>query len=80
MQVKDKIRILAEQKIFGMRKLVKFGNSYGINLPRTWVNMNCIEIDGNYYLKLEVENNKLIFSPIDPSDIEGVVVKKKEEE
>ena len=77
MQIEEKIKILAEQRALGIRRLLRLGNSYAITLPKIWVELHCIEIDGVYYVKIEVQEGELFFSTISPEDIEGIVVKEK---
>ena len=73
----NKIRFLAEEKLFGIRKLIPIGGSYGLVIPKMWVVMNCVEIDGDYYLKLQVNGDELIFSPISSDDIRKVSIREK---
>jgi hypothetical protein len=73
----EKIKILADTHAFGIRKLIPLGGSYGLVIPKMWVTANCVEIDGEYYLKLNVVNNELRFSSISPDDIEGIEIKEK---
>jgi antitoxin component of MazEF toxin-antitoxin module len=80
MELAEKIKILGEQHAFGVNKLTKIGNSYAIILPKVWVQMHCVDIDGGYYLRLEVEDNQLIFSPIELEDVEAIVIKEKVKE
>lgn len=77
MDTAEKIRALAKIRAFGVKKLIKFGDSYAITLPKSWVELNGIEIDGDYYVSLNVENTKLIFSLIDAEAIEEIAVKEK---
>ena len=77
MELGEKIQFLAKEKIFGIKKLVNFGYSYAVILPKNWVELHGVEIDGNYYVTLKVENSNLIFSPIDETDIKAVTVKEK---
>lgn len=77
MELKEKIRLLSEQHAFDIRKLTRIGDSLGLLVPRTWVDLHCIEIDGEYYFRLKVAEGKLIFSAIDPDDIEAVTIKEK---
>ena len=74
------IRILAETKTFGITKLIRIGGSYGVILPKMWLEFNGTEIDGDYYCRLDVEDNALIFRPITPDDLEGVVIKEKQDD
>ena len=79
MRLKQKIEILAESKVLGITKLTRFGTSYGVVVPRLWLEMHAIALDGDYYLSLAVsdENATLTFRPLDPKDIEAVIVKEK---
>ena len=43
---KDKIKTLASQNVLGIKKFVRIGDSFGIIIPRLWLEMNAIEIDG----------------------------------
>ena len=78
MELKQKIKLLGEQKIFGVNKLIRIGGSYGVTLPKIWVDFHCTEIDGEYYCRLEVNEDTLIFSPINIGDIEAVRIKEKQ--
>ena len=77
MELREKIQFLAKEKIFDIKKLVNFGDSYAVILPKNWVELHGVGIDGNYYVTLKVENSNLIFSPIDETDIKAVTVKEK---
>jgi hypothetical protein len=57
MKVEDKIRVLAEQKAFGIRRLIKVGSSFAITVPKIWVNLHCLEVDDKYYLRLEAQDD-----------------------
>lgn len=75
MELKKKIEWMSRHHIFGVKKLTKVGDAFYLNIPKAWILVNCIEIDGAYYFKLEVEGNQLIFSPISLEDLEGRIVK-----
>jgi len=79
MELEQKIKIMAESKMFGITKLIRFGSSYGIVVPRLWLEMHATAIDGDYYVSLDVsdENATLAFRPINPEDIEAVSIKEK---
>lgn len=77
MELEQKIKLLAETKAFGITKLIRIGGSYGITLPKIWVDFNAVEVEGDYYCRIEVENNALIFRPITQDDLEGIVIKEK---
>ena len=74
----SKIKLLAEEKAFGIRKLTKVGDSFALILPKFWVQWYCTEIDGNYYLKLQVIDNELVFSPITSDDVKDIRIKEKQ--
>jgi antitoxin component of MazEF toxin-antitoxin module len=76
-ELEQKIKLLAETKAFGITKLIRIGGSYGITLPKIWVDFNAVEVEGDYYCRIEVENNALIFRPITQDDLEGIVIKEK---
>jgi hypothetical protein len=78
MELEEKIKILAESRVFGISKLIHIGGSYGLTLPKRWVEVNMTEIDGDYYCEVEVVGNTIVFRPIDPSEIESVTIKEKE--
>ncbi|HEY41518.1 MAG TPA: hypothetical protein G4O18_06625 [Dehalococcoidia bacterium] len=78
MKIEDKLKVLAERpEIFGITKLIKIGGSYAIIVPKLWLEFNGVEVDGEYYCRLEVANSQLVFSPIAPEDIESVVIREK---
>lgn len=77
MELEQKLKLLAEQNIFGINKLIKLGGSYALILPRTWVDIHCISIDDAFYVKLQVIDGKLVFSSIAPRDIADIVIKEK---
>ena len=79
MELEQQIKLLAESKVFGITKLIRIGGSYGVTLPKIWVDFNTVEVDDDYYCRLEVEGNALIFSPISPQDIEGIIIKEKKQ-
>lgn len=71
------IKELARQQAFGVKKLTRLGNSFGIIVPRTWVKFNCAKIDGEYYFKLNVEGGNLTLKAITPEDLENIKVREK---
>jgi hypothetical protein len=75
---KELIRQLAQDQVFGVKKLARIGNSFGIVVPMTWVKFNCTEIDGDYYFKLNVEGGSLILRAITNEDLENITVRPKE--
>jgi len=77
MEIEEKIKLLAKMRAFGVKKLIKLGDSYACLIPRSWVEFNGIEIDNGYYVTLCVEGNKLIFSLIDTENLEEITVKER---
>lgn len=77
MEFNEKVRLLAKERFFGIKKLVDFGNSYAVILPMNWVKLHGLEIDGEYYVTLRVEDSQLIFSPISEEEVEEITVKEK---
>ena len=77
MDLHKKIEILSKQQAFGMRKLTKVGNSFALLVPKSWLDFNCTEIDGEYYFTLQVEGNQLIFSPVDLEVVDAVTIREK---
>ena len=77
MKTEEKIKALAKIRAFGVKKLVRLGDSYALVLPKSWVELNGIEIDGNFFVSLNVEGIKLVFSLIDLEGLEEVKVKEK---
>lgn len=77
MNIAQKIKLLADQKALGIHKLHKLGNSYAITVPKMWVELHYIEINGEYYVRLEADEGRLHFSSIDLGYIESVVIKEK---
>lgn len=78
MELEEKIKYLSKEKLLGIRKLTPIGGSYSFTIPRLWVTMHCTEIEGDYYVKLRVIEDELIFSPIDPSEVENITIRRKE--
>lgn len=78
MELKEKIKILSQQRAFGINKLTKVGDSYFLRIPRNWIHMHCAEIDGDYYFRLEVDGGTLKFSSIELDDVEAVTIKEKQ--
>jgi len=78
METDQKIKILAETKTLGITKLIHFGGSYGVTLPKLWVDFNAVMVEGDYYCRLQVVDNTLIFSPITSTDLEAVTIREKE--
>lgn len=76
--LRDKIKLMSEQNIFGVTKLHKVGGSYVLPIPKIWVDLHCTSVDGDYYLKLEVEGGKLVLSPLELEDIDTLRVRRKE--
>lgn len=72
-----KVKLLAEQKALGIRKLLRIGDSYALTLPKFWVRWHCFETDGEYYVQLTVEGSMLRFSPIDEDTLKKVMVREK---
>ena len=72
------IKELAKQQAFGVKKLVSLGGSYAVIIPMTWIKWHCVEIDGDYYFKLDVDNDTLILKGIADEDLEGVTLKRKD--
>lgn len=77
MNIEEKIKRMAEQRILDVRKLTKVGDSYFLRIPKSWITWHCVEIEGDYYFRLEVDGDRLIFSPINLDDIEAVSIKEK---
>ena len=76
--LRDKIRLMGKQNIFGVTKLHRVGGSYVLPIPKIWVDLHCTSIDGDYYLRLEVEGGKLLLSPLELEDIDALQVRRKE--
>lgn len=77
MEVEEKIKTLARMGVFGIKKLIKVGDSYAIIIPLPWLNMNATKINDDYYMTIRVENNSLICSPVDENDIGKLTFKEK---
>lgn len=78
MNVEKKIQILAESNLSAITKLIRIGGSYGVTLPKIWVDLNMIEIEGEYYCGMEIAGNNIVFRPIEPNDYEAVTIREKE--
>lgn len=72
-----KIKILAEEGAFHFKKLFPIGDSYAVVVPKFWVKFHCVRIEGNYYMKLSIDEGSLILSPITNVDLEGITIKRK---
>lgn len=72
MELKQKIKMLAEFRLFGMTKFRPIGGSYCLILPKRWIEFNATKIDDDYYCSVEVVGNAIVFRPIEPKDIAGV--------
>lgn len=77
MEIETKIKLLSQMDAFGIKKLVKVGDSFALIVPKPWVVMFCTEIENNYYFQLQVENNQLIFSPINTEEVDTINVKRR---
>ena len=77
MTLEQKIKLMAESKRFSVTRLTHIGGSHGIILPKSWVESNIIKIDDSYYLTLEVVNNTLVFSPLQPDFLDSVRIRLK---
>ena len=77
MEIEQKIKILAETKTLGITKLIRIGGSYGFTLPKLWVDFNAVMVDGDYYCRLQVVDNSLIFSPITSTDLEAITLRER---
>jgi antitoxin component of MazEF toxin-antitoxin module len=63
--------------MWGIRKLTKFGDSHAIIIPAKWLNIYAMQIDGNYYVEMRVEDDQIIFSPINEEDLLSISVREK---
>lgn len=72
------IKALAQQQAFGVKKGINIGGSLAVVIPMTWVKFHCVEIDGDFYFKLNVEDDTLILKGINDEDLEGITLKKKD--
>lgn len=73
------IKELAKQQAFGVKKLVSLGGSYAVVIPMTWIKFHCTLIDGDYYFKLDVDEDALILKAIADEDLESITIKPKRE-
>ena len=49
--------ILVNGTLLELKRLVSFGNSYALVLPKDWVRVHCDLIDGHYWLVLDIEDS-----------------------
>lgn len=77
MELKEKIKVLADTPGQGIIKLHPLGGSYALIMPKFWVYMNCTEVDSEYYVKMEQVDGNLLFRSIDIDEIRDTEVRKK---
>ena len=74
MITREQLRVLESLGTQGIREIKKVGGSYYLLLPKSWVEVNTLEIqDGelSYWMQLEVQSNgSLVFKYPDLSDLE----------
>lgn len=78
MELEKRIKMMAESKMYAVTKLIRIGGSYGVIVPKLWLDCNTTEIEGDYYCGIEVVGNTLVIRPIQPGDLEGVTIIEKE--
>jgi hypothetical protein len=74
-QESDKIKLLAEKKAFGIRKVLPLGHSYAIVLPKFWVELFCTEIDNKYYMEIDVQDDVVRIHPVDTEALKNIHIK-----
>lgn len=74
-----KIKELAKQQTFGIKKAVPLGGSYAVVIPMTWLKWHGELLDGDYYFKMNVDGEVLVLAPINVSDLDAVELHLKEE-
>jgi len=77
MEIAEKIKILAKMKVYGIRKLVRVGDSYAMIVPIQWLSVNAIQVGNDYYVAMRLENNDIIFSPVDKEFLEEIIIRRK---
>lgn len=77
MENTEKIKLLAKDSLFGVKKLQRIGGSFAVLLPREWVEWSCVEIDGDYYCKMDIADRSLLLSMIAETDLENLDIKGK---
>ena len=65
------LELLKEFKLF--QRVIKLGGSYALVLPKDWVEYTAFVTDEDtepvYWLKMEIDDNRLIFYPPSKKDI-----------
>lgn len=74
MESVEKIKLLAKEKAFGIRRATRIGDSYGVLVPKFWLEMHSVLLDGDYYFQMQVEDGKLIISPLNLKDVENIAM------
>ena len=65
------LRILEDLGIIGLRELKKVGGSYALFLPKSWVDTFCLEINGTYWFRLNVNSDgSITFSQFTQEELE----------
>lgn len=56
----EQLKALESLGICGLYELKKVGGSYALFLPKTWVDLFCLEVDGTYWVQIAVGNDGTI--------------------
>lgn len=56
----EQLRILETLGLAGLYELKKVGGSYALFLPKVWVDLFCLEVDGSYWVQLTIGNDGTI--------------------
>jgi len=76
LSLEDRLEVL--KGTFGFKKVIKFGTSYGITLPRVWVEYYCLKTGDTYWAITEQRKDCLMIRPLKVEDLDGVEIEVKQ--
>ena len=73
----EKLVIL--QKVLGVRRLINFGSSYAVVIPKEWADLFCLKSDDHRWISLSYnqDKNQIILSPLSREEVDSIIVEEK---
>ena len=68
-----KLKILADLGLFGLRRLSKWGNSFGLVVPKDWLNLECLLIGETYWVTLEQQGTAIVVHPVTEKELQEIL-------